>query len=147
MNQDGILIAELVAQLTYRLNEWQRLDVAYSTTNLGDDDVVLLCSTQQLHAALNLIGDVGDYLHGLTQELTTTLLLDYALIDLTCGNVVVLRSLNRGKTLVVTQVEVGLCAILRNVALTVLVGIERTGIHIDIWVQLLNGYRVTTSLQ
>ena len=147
VDKHTILIAELVAQLTNRLDKGQRLDVAYRTTNLGDDNIVLLRCAKHLNTALNLIGDVGDNLNGLAKELATALLLNHALVDFTRCYIVVLGGLNRGETLVVAEVEVGLRSIFSNIALAVLIGVERTGVDIDIWVELLDSYRVATSLQ
>ena len=88
-----------------------------------------------------------DNLHGLTEELAAALLLDDALIDLARGDVVVLRCLYRGETLVVAEVEVGFGNILRKVALAVLVGVESARVDVDIWVELLDCHCITTCLK
>ena len=69
VHQRRILIAQRVAQLAHRLDERQRLDVAHRTADLGDDNVVNLLLRQQLDAALDLVGDMGNDLHGLAQIL------------------------------------------------------------------------------
>ncbi len=45
------------------------------------------------------------------------------------------------------QVQVGLRAILRYIALAVLVGVQRAGVHVDVRVQLLDRDREATGLQ
>ncbi len=138
---------ELVAELTHRLDEGLRLDVAHRAADLGDDHVVLLALGQQLDAALDLVGDVGHHLHRLAEVLALALLLDHALVDAARSDVVRLRGRMVREALVVAEVEVGLGAVLRHVALTVLVGVERAGIDIDVRVEFLNRHRVAAGLQ
>ena len=147
MNQRRILVPELVTQLAHRLDERQRLDVADRTADLGDDDVVLLGLPQELDAALDLVSDVGNDLHGLAQILALALLLDDALVDLARGHVVGLRRRMVGEALVVAQVEVGFGSVLRDVAFAVLVGVERAGVDVDVGIELLDGHRVAAGLQ
>ena len=87
------------------------------------------------------------YLNGLTQVVTTTFLVDDTLINTSRSHGVGLRGLNTRKALVVTEVEVGLHTILRHVALTVLVRVQRTWIDVDVRIKLLNGNVVTSCLK
>jgi len=112
----------------------QRLDVAHRTADLGDDHVVFLGLRQQLNAAFDLVGDVGNDLHGLAQVLALALLLDDALVDTARRDVVGLRRGLVREALVVPQVEVRLGAVLGDVALAVLVGVERSGVYVDVGV-------------
>ena len=41
MDEDRVLATDVVAELTNRLEEWQRLDVADRSADLDDHDVVL----------------------------------------------------------------------------------------------------------
>ena len=45
------------------------------------------------------------------------------------------------------KVKVSLMTILSHIALTMLVGVERARVHIDIGVELLDRYTITTALQ
>ena len=66
--------AELVADLTGRLDERLRLDVADRAADLGDDHVGLrLFVGLQAHAALDLVGDVRDDLHRVAEVLAAAL--------------------------------------------------------------------------
>ncbi len=134
-------------QLAHSLDERIGLDVAHGATDLGDNELVIAGIAEGGNALLDFVGDVGNHLHGLAQEVATALLLDDILVDTACGDVICLRSGHTGETLVVSQVEVGLSAVLGNIALTVLVGVERTRIDIDVGVELLVGDRIATGLE
>ena len=147
VHQRRILIAQRVAQLAHRLDERQRLDVAHRTADLGDDNVVNLLLRQQLDAALDLVGDMGNDLHGLAQILALALLLDDALVNPARRDVVGLRRGLVRKAFVVAQIEVGLRAVLRHIAFAVFIGIQRSGIDVDVGVEFLNGHRIAARLQ
>ena len=147
VHERRIAVAERIAQLAHRLDEGQRLDIAHRAAQFGDDDVVDLLLRQQLNAPLDLVGDMGDDLHGLAQVIAAALLFDDAFIDFARGDVVGLRGGDRRKALVVPQIEVGLRTVFGDVALAVLVGVERPGIDVDVRVELLNGHRIAARLQ
>ena len=128
VHERRIAVAERIAQLAHRLDEGQRLDIAHRAAQFGDDDV-------------------GDDLHGLAQAIAAALLFDDAFIDFARGDVVGLRGGDRRKALVVPQIEVGLRTVFGDVALAVLVGVERPGIDVDVRVELLNGHRIAARLQ
>ena len=72
------------------------------------------------------------------------LFFDDAFIDFARGDVVGLRGGDRRKALVVPQIEVGLRTVFGDVALAVLVGVERPGIDVDVRVEFLHGNFVTS---
>ena len=47
---------------------------------------------------------------------------------------------------IVAQIQIGLHTVYRHVALTVLVGVQRTGVDVDVGVELLDGHFVATRL-
>ena len=141
------LVAQRIAQLAYRFDERQRLDVAHRTADLGDYHVVNFLLRQHLDTALDLVGDMGDDLHGLAQVLALALLLDHALVDLSRRDVVGLRRGLVRETLVVPQVEVGLGAVLGHVAFAVFIGVQRAGVDVDVGVEFLDGHRIASGLQ
>ena len=131
--------SQFPSQLTYSLDKWQGLDVADGAANLGDDEVIFAGGAQQLDVTLDFVGDVGNDLDGLAQVVAAALLVDDALIDAARGDVVGTGGLDVGEALVVPQVEVGFMAIDGDVALAVLIGVERTGVDVDVGVELLAG--------
>ena len=90
---------------------------------------------------------MGNNLHGLAQVYTFAFFLDNALIDTAGGHVVGARGLNIGKSLVMTQIEVGLVSVYGHIAFAMLVGVQRPGIDIDIRIKLLYGHAITASLE
>ena len=133
--------------LADRLHVRQGLDVTHSTADLGDHKVVLRFASEDLHAALDFIGDVRDDLDGLTQIITATLFFDDALINAAGGDVVGLRGTHVQETLVVPQVEVGFSTVFGHVALPVFIRVEGARIDIDVGIQFLDGHSVATTLQ
>jgi len=87
------------------------------------------------------------HLNRFTQKITSSLFIYDAFINAASSNVVRLCCLNAQKTFVVSQVEVGLVTIYRNIAFSVLVRVQCSRINIDIRVKLLNGYFITSCLK
>ena len=54
------VLPELPLELSYTFEEGEGFDIADGTTDLGDDEVVLLLEAKELDVALDLVGDVGD---------------------------------------------------------------------------------------
>ena len=87
------------------------------------------------------------YLDGLAQIGSLTLLGYHGIVYLSGGYIVGLGCVDTQKTLVVSQVKVGLGAVVGNIALSVLVGIERSGVYVDVGVELLDCNPETSGLQ
>ena len=79
-----------------------------------------------------------DYLYGAAQVRPLALLGYHRVVDLAGGDIVGLGSVHAEEALVVSEVEVGLGTVLRDIALAVLVRIQRTGVDVDIGVELLD---------
>ena len=82
------VLPELPLELSYTFEEGEGFDIADGTTDLGDDEVVLLLEAKELDVALDLVGDMGDDLYGLAEVVTLTLLADDVLVDTPGGDVV-----------------------------------------------------------
>ena len=66
MNEENVVAANLVAKLTCRLNERQRLDVTDGSTDFGDDHVWRRSFVSlKSHASLDFVGDVRNDLNGI----------------------------------------------------------------------------------
>jgi hypothetical protein len=83
---------------------------------------------------LDLVGDVGDHLHGLAEVLAATFLADHALVDLAGREVVDLAHLGADEALVMAEVEIGLRAVFGDEDLAVLE--RRHGARIDVDVRI-----------
>lgn len=82
------VLPELPLELSYTFEEGEGFDIADGTTDLGDDEVVLLLEAKELDVALDLVGDMGDDLYGLAEVVALTLLADDVLVDTPGGDVV-----------------------------------------------------------
>ncbi len=142
---DGVAAAELLAELADGFEERQRLDVAHRAADLDDHHVVVVGHPPQ--PLLDLVGDVGDDLHGLAEIVAPALLVDHRLVDLARGVVVALAGAGVGEALVVAEVEIGLGAVVGDEDLAVLVGRHRPGIDVDVWIELHQRHREAPGLQ
>ena len=146
VDEEGVL-AELPFELAHSLEERRRLDVADGSADFSDHEVIVAGVAEDLDVALDFVGDVRDDLHGLSEIVAAALLVDDALVDPACGDVVGAGCLDVGEALVVAEVEVGLVAVDGHVAFAVLVGVERARVDVDVGVELLDSDPVASAEQ
>ncbi len=84
----------------------------------------------------DLVGNVGDNLDGAPFVVAPPLFVDHRLIDAAGGDVVELRHVGVGKSLIVPQVQVGLGPVIGDKDFPMLVRAHGAGIHVDIGIQL-----------
>lgn len=84
MNEHHILPAHLSRHLTDSLQEGLGLDVAHGAADLGDDHIGVLADG--IDAIFDLVGDVGDDLHGAAQIVAGALAVEHVPVDLAGGN-------------------------------------------------------------
>ena len=75
MDQNGIVMPNLMLELTDGLQERLALDVTYGTAYLDDGDTGFIICKVAVKAALDLIGDMGDDLYGTSAIVAAALLL------------------------------------------------------------------------
>ena len=91
----------------------------------------------QLHALFDLVRNVRNHLYGRAQVITAPLFSDNRFVDSTRCEVAVTTAFGGPhKSLVVSEIEIGLCAIVRDENLAMLKRAHRAGIHVDIRIQL-----------
>ena len=88
-----------------------------------------------------------DNLHGLSEIRPLTLLADDGVVNLAGGDVVRLRGVDAEESLVVSEVKVCLCTVLSDIALAVLVRIERARVDVDVRVEFLDCHLQTPRLK
>ncbi len=132
-----VLPAHVLAELADGLEEREALDVADRAADLGDEHVHLGELGEAVYAALDLVGDVRDDLHGAAEVVAATLLGDDAVVDAARGDVGVALDELVEEPLVVAEVQVGLGAVLGDEHLTVLERAHGAGVHVDVRVELL----------
>ena len=87
-----------------------------------------------MNELLNLVGDMGNHLHGFAQVFTATFFADHRLVNLTGGEVIHLLHTRADKTLVVTQIEISFGTIVGDEYFAVLERAHRSGVNVDIGV-------------
>ena len=101
-----------------------------------DDDHVDVLGGEAADALLDLVGDVGDDLHGLAQVVAVALLGDHRRVDRPGRGVRVAFELHVDEALVVPEVEVGLTAVVGDEHLAVLERVHRARVDVDVRVEL-----------
>ena len=143
MDEAAVVAALLQAHLTDGLQEGLALDAA----DLGNDHIGPGGGSHVVDVALDLVGDVGDDLDGLAQIGTLTLLVQHVPVHLAGGQVGVLVQVFVDKTLVVSQIQIGLGAVIGHEHFAVLQRAHGARIHVHIGVQLLAGHLQAAALQ
>src|SRR6267143_301160 len=133
----GVVGAELKAHLPYRFEERKRLDVPDRAADFDDRHFRFARAARD--ERLDLIGDMRDHLHGAAEVVAAALFSYHRVVDLASGEVVVPVHSGRLEALVVTQIEVGLGAVLGHEHLPVLERAHRAGIDVDVRVELEEG--------
>ena len=142
-----VMAAHIAAKLTYRLQKWQRFDIAHGAANFGDHHVGAAVGRHPMNALADFAGDVGDHLHRAAVVVAAPLLIDHRLVDRTGGDAVQPRHGRVGEALVVAQIQVGLGAVFRNEHLPVLVGAHRARVDVEVGIQLQDRDAVAAAFQ
>jgi hypothetical protein len=146
MDVADVVPADVLAELADGLEEREDLDVADRAPDLGYDHVHRL-GGQPLDPVLDLVGYVGDHLHGLAEEVPPAFLGDDALVDRAGRGVGIAMKVLVDETLVVAEVEVGLSPVLGHEDLAVLEGVHGARVYVDVRVELLHGHPQAPALQ
>ena len=88
---------------------------------------------------LDFVGDMGNDLHGLAQVVATALFFQHGLVNLARGEVVGLFHARFDETLIVAQIQVGLCAVVGHENLAVLKRRHGARVYVDVGVKLDEG--------
>ena len=119
-------------------HERQALDVTNRSTDFSDDKIITAFFAEIKHISLDFVGDVRHHLDCFAQIVATTFLFDHALVDASGRKVVIASGFDAGEAFVVAEIEVGFLTVVRYVAFSVLIGIERAGVDVDVGIKLLN---------
>ena len=142
VHESHVLPSQVRPHLAGGLEEGLGLDVPHRAADLGDDDVghraLGVGRGLSPHDALDLVGDVRDDLNCVPEILPATLLGDDVGVDLPGGGVGGPGEVDVEEALVVADVQVRLRAILGDEDLSVLEGVHRAGVDVDVRVELLH---------
>ena len=137
MDIGDVVAPRVLAELPNRLEEREDLDVADGAAHLGDDHVDVV-GREAADAALDLVGDVRDHLHGATQVVAAAFGGEHGLVDRAGGGVRVAGERLVDEALVVAEVEIGLAAVVGDEDLAVLERVHRARVDVDVRVELLH---------
>src|SRR5581483_11947734 len=138
MDVHDVLVTRVVAHLADRLEKWQRLDVADGSADLHDADVGMARLRNVFDVRFDLVGDVGDHLDRRPQIVAPAFLFDDRIVDLSGRDVIRALQILVDETFVVTEIQIGLGAVLGNEYLPVLVRIHGTRVDVDVRVEFLD---------
>ena len=137
VDEQAIAAPLLDGHLADGLQEGLALDVARRAADLGQHHVCAALFAHGVDEVLDLVGDVGNDLHGLAQVVAVALLGQHVPVDLAGGQVGVLVEVLVDEALVVAQVQVGFRAVVGDEHLAMLVGAHGAGVYVDVGVELL----------
>ena len=133
-----ILLRHFPLELPYGLKEWLGLHVADGAADFSNDDVELAGLAEKQHPSLDFISDVGNDLDRLAEICALALPGYDGMVNFSGSDIVCLGHMNAQESLVMSEVEVCLRTVIRNVALAVLVGIQCTRVYVDVGVKFLD---------
>ena len=87
MDKERVLLSLLETDLPGRLQEGLTFNVTGGAADLGDDHVGIRLRSHMVDKVLDLLRDVGDDLHGLSEVFAATLLVQHVPVDLAGGKV------------------------------------------------------------
>ena len=146
MDEAGTLRPEFLAKLTDRLEEWQAFNIADRSADFAQDELHILARIGQ-DEILDLVRDVRNHLNGRAEIVAAALFLDNVLVDAARRDVVRLAGRDAGEALIMAKVQIGLCAIIGDIDLTMLARAHRAGIDIEIRIELAQADLVATRLK
>ena len=145
MHVHRTLAAKLVRLLADSLEEGQALDVAHRAADLAKDEIHI--PRVGGDERLDRIGHVRDDLDRRAEIVAPPLALDHVLVDAPGRDVVALVRRHAGEAFVMTEIQVGLRAVVGHVDLAVLGRTHRAGVDVEIGVELAEPYLVAARLE
>ena len=130
----AILRPELDLELAQRFEKRQRLDVTYGATDFDDGEVGVARAGD--HARFDFVGDVRNDLHRRSEVLAAPLFGDDRFVDTSGREVALPVHPGVREALVVPEIEISFGAVVGNENFPVLVGGHRSGVHVDVRVEL-----------
>ena len=139
MDEETVFSAYFKRDLAHCFNKRLRLNIAYSTSDFGDNHIGTRFLTYTVDKFLDFIGDVWNDLHGGAEIFTATFFIQYIPVNLTGSEIRVFVEILVNKTLIMAKIKIGLCTVFRYIYLTMLIRAHSTRVNIDIRIQLLSG--------
>ena len=138
MDQNHVLASLLMLELADGLKERLALDIADGSTHLDDGDLRVLGRRIAVETALDLICDVRDDLHCASAEISAPFFQKDRPVDLSCSDIGILGQALIDESLVVSEIEIGLSAVVSDKNLSVLYRVHCARVNVDIRIELLH---------
>ena len=138
MYEQGIARSQFDAHLPDSFQEGLGFNIAYRTADFHDGQIGSAGSF--LDALLDLIGDMGDDLYSAAQVIAAAFLLDDILVDPAGGKIIASGHAGAHEPFIMSQVQVGFCAVLGNIHFAVLKRAHGARINVDIRVKFQQGH-------
>src|SRR5260370_16781642 len=145
MNVERMIARQIVFELADRLEERQPFDVADGAADLAQHEIELVIAVED--EILDGVGDMRDHLDRGAEIIAAPLLGQDILVDAPRGDVVGLGGGTSGDALIMAEIEIGLRAVIGHEYFAVLVGRHRSGVEIEIRIELAQPDLVAARLQ
>ena len=135
----AVFPADFPAHLSHRFEEGLTFDVSYRAAYLRHNDVRVRLLADGVDIVLYGARDVRDYLHRFAEILSLALAVEHVPVHLASGEIGVAVEVLVDEPLVMSEVEVGLRAVLGDEHFAVLIGAHSAGVDVDVGVEFLRG--------
>ena len=137
MDKNTVIPSYLKRRLPDSLEEWCGLNISYGAAYLGYDDVGVTALADAVKPFLYLVGDMWNDLDRASEIVSPSFLIQYCPVYLSGSDIGIYRQVLVNKSLVMSQVKVGLGTVLGHKDLAVLIRGHSTRINIYIGIELL----------
>ena len=146
MDKQTVLTSLLQRNLSYSFKEGLGFNISYCAADFCNYHICVCLFADPVNEFLNLVCYMGNNLHGRAEVFSASLFIKYIPVDLTGSQVGVFIQVLVNKALIMTEVKVGFGTVLGYIHLAMLKGAHRSGVNIDVRIQLLSRYLKTSCL-
>ena len=147
MDQRAVARPLVMHKLTDCLQERLALNISDRTTDLNNGNAVLIDIFGAVKSAFDFICDMRNDLHGSPAVITVTLFLQNRPVHLPGRHIGIFVQALINKTLIMSQIQVCLRSVIRDIYFSVLNGIHGSRINIDVRIKFLHGNLVASGLE
>ena len=147
MNQDGVFATHIMLELSDGFQKGLTLNITDGTTHFNNGNAGIRVSEIAVESAFDFIGNMRDDLYGTAAVIAPAFLLQYGPIDLAGGDIGIFVQTFVDEALVMSEIKVSFCTVIRDENLAVLDGVHGTGVNVDIRVELLHRHLISSCLQ
>ena len=140
-------MSHFVLELTDCFKERLAFDISDGSADFYNCNMHIIGCEITVKTALDLVGNMRDYLYGSSAIISTAFFLQNGPVNLTGCHIGILCQTFVDEALVVTEIQIGFRSIIRYEHFTVLNRVHGSRINVDIWIELLHGDFVATRFE